>query len=164
MRTTASAGATMAESKEAVVSAGDAHREGEGTACSPNAASSDLARPCLPICTWPLCRISRRPLLDTKITAIAYETIEARGRHIADAHADERDRRTDVGARSARAIWRRRKEGRGCSWPVCRAWSLEWSWCLGAGVVGSAATRIAVGMGAQVTVINLDLERLRVPG
>ncbi len=32
---------------------------------------------------------------------------------------------------------------------------------LGAGVVGSAATRIAVGMGADVTVINLDLERLR---
>ena len=32
---------------------------------------------------------------------------------------------------------------------------------LGAGVVGSAATRIAVGMGAQVTVINQDLERLR---
>jgi alanine dehydrogenase len=32
---------------------------------------------------------------------------------------------------------------------------------LGAGVVGSAATKIAVGMGAQVTVINLDLERLR---
>jgi len=32
---------------------------------------------------------------------------------------------------------------------------------LGAGVVGSAATRIAVGMGAQVTVINLDIERLR---
>ena len=32
---------------------------------------------------------------------------------------------------------------------------------LGAGVVGSAATRIAVGMGAHVTVINLDLERLR---
>ena len=31
---------------------------------------------------------------------------------------------------------------------------------LGAGVVGSAATRIAVGMGAQVTVINLDIERL----
>lgn len=32
---------------------------------------------------------------------------------------------------------------------------------LGAGVVGSAATQIAVGMGARVTVINLDLERLR---
>jgi alanine dehydrogenase len=32
---------------------------------------------------------------------------------------------------------------------------------LGAGVVGSAATRVAVGMGAQVTVFNLDLERLR---
>jgi alanine dehydrogenase len=32
---------------------------------------------------------------------------------------------------------------------------------LGAGVVGSAAARIAVGMGAQVTVINQDLERLR---
>ncbi|GKS57684.1 alanine dehydrogenase [Nitrospira sp.] len=32
---------------------------------------------------------------------------------------------------------------------------------LGAGVVGSAATRMAVGLGAHVTVINLDLERLR---
>ena len=32
---------------------------------------------------------------------------------------------------------------------------------LGAGVVGTAATRIAVGMGAEVTVFNLDLERLR---
>ncbi len=32
---------------------------------------------------------------------------------------------------------------------------------LGAGVVGSSAVRIAVGMGAQVTVVNLDVERLR---
>jgi alanine dehydrogenase len=32
---------------------------------------------------------------------------------------------------------------------------------LGAGTVGSSATRVAVGMGAQVTVINLDLEQLR---
>ncbi|HZS11398.1 MAG TPA: alanine dehydrogenase [Nitrospirales bacterium] len=32
---------------------------------------------------------------------------------------------------------------------------------LGAGVVGSAATRVAVGMGADVTVINLDLDALR---
>ena len=32
---------------------------------------------------------------------------------------------------------------------------------LGAGVVGMSALRIAVGMGAQVTVLNLDVERLR---
>ena len=32
---------------------------------------------------------------------------------------------------------------------------------LGAGVVGSAATRIAVGMGAQVYVVNQELDRLR---
>ncbi|MBM4122003.1 MAG: alanine dehydrogenase [Nitrospira sp.] len=32
---------------------------------------------------------------------------------------------------------------------------------LGAGVVGTEAARIAVGMGAQVTVLNLDPERLR---
>jgi alanine dehydrogenase len=32
---------------------------------------------------------------------------------------------------------------------------------LGAGTVGRAATRIAVGMGAQVTVVNLDIEQLR---
>ena len=33
---------------------------------------------------------------------------------------------------------------------------------LGAGVVGTSAVRIAVGMGARVTVINLDVDRLRV--
>jgi len=33
---------------------------------------------------------------------------------------------------------------------------------LGAGVVGSSAIRMAVGLGARVTVVNLDLERLRV--
>lgn len=33
---------------------------------------------------------------------------------------------------------------------------------LGAGVVGASAVRMAVGLGAQVTVINLDIERLRV--
>lgn len=32
---------------------------------------------------------------------------------------------------------------------------------IGAGIVGSSAIRIAVGMGAQVTVLNLDIERLR---
>jgi alanine dehydrogenase len=32
---------------------------------------------------------------------------------------------------------------------------------LGAGVVGTSALRIAVGMGAQVTVLNPDVERLR---
>jgi alanine dehydrogenase len=32
---------------------------------------------------------------------------------------------------------------------------------LGAGIVGCAAAQIAVGMGARVTVINLDIERLR---
>lgn len=32
---------------------------------------------------------------------------------------------------------------------------------LGAGIVGAAAVRVAVGMGAQVTVFNLDLQRLR---
>ncbi|MDH4152808.1 MAG: alanine dehydrogenase [Nitrospira sp.] len=33
---------------------------------------------------------------------------------------------------------------------------------LGAGAVGASAVRMAVGLGAQVTVINLDIERLRV--
>lgn len=32
---------------------------------------------------------------------------------------------------------------------------------IGAGVVGTSAVRIAVGLGARVTVINLDLDRLR---
>ena len=39
-----------------------------------------------------------KALLETKITAIAYETIEAKDGTLADAQADERNRRADVGA------------------------------------------------------------------
>ena len=70
-----------------------------------------------------------KALLDTTITAIAYETIEARDGTLPMLTADERNRRANVGTRSARTIWRRRTEGGEFSWPVCLGWSLEWSWC-----------------------------------
>ncbi len=102
-----------------------------------------------------------KALLDTNITAIAYETIEARDGTLPilkpmseiAGRMSVQDRRALSGENARRAAE--------FSWRVCQGWSLEMVVVFGAGVVGSAATRIAVGMGAHVIVINLDLERLR---
>ncbi len=101
-----------------------------------------------------------KALLDTRITAIAYETIEAR-----DGTLPMLKPMSEIAGRMSVQIGARYLEktqgGRGlllAGVPGVEPGNVV---VLGAGVVGSAATRIAVGMGAQVTVINLDLERLR---
>jgi len=101
-----------------------------------------------------------KALLDTTITAIAYETIEAK-----DGTLPILIPMSEIAGRMSVQIGARYLEktqgGRGlllAGVPGVEAGRVV---VLGAGVVGSAAIRIAVGMGAQVTVINLDLERLR---
>lgn len=99
-------------------------------------------------------------LLDTKITAIARETIEAR-----DGSLPMLKPMSEIAGRMSVQIGARYLEktqgGRGLLLGGVPGVEPARVVVLGAGVVGSAATRIAVGMGAQVTVINLDLERLR---
>ena len=99
-------------------------------------------------------------LLDTKITAIAYETIEAK-----DGTLPMLKPMSEIAGRMSVQIGARYLEktqgGRGLLLAGVPGVEPGKVVVLGAGVVGSAATRIAVGMGAQVTVINLDLERLR---
>ena len=101
-----------------------------------------------------------KALINTTITAIAYETIEAK-----DGTLPILIPMSEIAGRMSVQIGARYLEktqgGRGlllAGVPGVEAGRVV---VLGAGVVGSAATRIAVGMGAQVTVINLDLERLR---
>ncbi|HEX6826722.1 MAG TPA: alanine dehydrogenase [Nitrospiraceae bacterium] len=101
-----------------------------------------------------------KALLDTTITAIAYETIEAK-----DGTRPMLKPMSEIAGRMSVQIgahYLEKTQG-GCGLLLAGVPGVEPGKVvvLGAGVVGSEATRIAVGMGAQVTVINLDLERLR---
>ncbi|MGH7205035.1 MAG: alanine dehydrogenase [Nitrospiraceae bacterium] len=101
-----------------------------------------------------------RALLDARVTAIAYETTELEDRSLPmlKPMSEIAGRMSvQVGAR----YLERSQGGRGVLLAGVPGVAPARVVILGAGVVGSAATRIAVGMGAQVTVINQDLERLR---
>ncbi len=101
-----------------------------------------------------------KALLEADITAIAYETIEAKDGTLPMLKPMSEiagKMSVQVGARYLEAT----QGGRGLLMGGVPGVDPAKVVVLGAGTVGSAATRIAVGMGAQVTVINLDLERLR---
>lgn len=100
-----------------------------------------------------------KALIEAKITAIAYETTEGR-----DGSLPMLKPMSEIAGRMSVQIGARYLEktqgGRGILLAGVPGVEPAHVVVLGAGVVGSAATRIAVGMGARVTVINLDLERL----
>jgi alanine dehydrogenase len=99
-------------------------------------------------------------LLDRKVTAVAYETTE-----LADGSTPMLTPMSEIAGRMSIQIGARYLErsagGRGVLLGGVPGVDPARVVILGAGVVGSAATRIAVGMGARVTVFNIDLERLR---
>lgn len=101
-----------------------------------------------------------KSLLEAKITAVAYETIEAK-----DGALPMLKPMSEIAGRMSVQVGARYLEttqgGKGLLLAGVPGVEPAKVVVLGAGVVGSAATRIAVGMGAQVTVINLDIERLR---
>jgi alanine dehydrogenase len=100
-----------------------------------------------------------KALLDTNITAIAYETVEAR-----DGTLPMLKPMSDIAGRMSVQIGayylQKTQGGRGVLLSGVPGVEPARVVVLGAGTVGAGAVRIAVGMGAQVTVINLDLERL----
>ena len=101
-----------------------------------------------------------KALLEAGITAIAYETIQAK-----DGTLPMLKPMSEIAGRMSVQVGARYLEvtqgGRGLLMGGVPGVEPAKVVVLGAGTVGSAATRIAVGMGAQVTVINLDVERLR---
>lgn len=101
-----------------------------------------------------------RALLDAKVTAIAYETTEAEDRSLPMLKP-----MSEIAGRMAVQVGafylERVRGGRGILLGGVPGVPPAKVVILGAGVVGSGATRIAAGMGAQVTVFNLDLEQLR---
>ncbi|MBI3357427.1 MAG: alanine dehydrogenase [Nitrospirae bacterium] len=101
-----------------------------------------------------------KALLEKKITAIAYETTAAK-----DGSLPMLRPMSEIAGRMSVQIGAHYLEkthgGRGVLLAGVPGVEPGKVAVLGAGVVGASATRIAVGMGAQVTVINLDVERLR---
>ncbi len=101
-----------------------------------------------------------KALLETRVTAIAYETTEGK-----DGSLPMLKPMSEIAGRMAVQIGahylERTQEGRGVLLAGVPGVAPGKVVVLGAGVVGSSAIRIAIGMGAQVTAINLDLERLR---
>jgi len=101
-----------------------------------------------------------KELLNSKITAIGYETTEAK-----DGSLPMLKPMSEIAGRMSVQIGAQYLEkphgGRGVLLGGVPGVEPGRVIVLGAGVVGTSAIRIAVGMGAQVTVINLDVERLR---
>lgn len=101
-----------------------------------------------------------KALLDTKITAIAYETTVAR-----DGSLPMLRPMSEIAGRMSVQVGAHYLEklqgGRGVLLSGVPGVEPGKIVILGAGVVGASATRMAVGLGAQVTVINLDVDRLR---
>ena len=79
----------------------------------------------------------------------------------AAAHADERSGRTHVACRWARNTWRRPNGGRGILLGGVPGVAPANVVILGGGIVGTNAAKIALGMGAHVTIIDRNLNRLR---
>jgi len=101
-----------------------------------------------------------KALVAADITAIAYETVEARDHSLPVLRP-----MSEIAGRLAVQIGAHYlgtvQGGRGLLLAGVPGVPPAHVVVLGAGVVGTSAVRIAVGMGARVTVINLDLDRLR---
>jgi alanine dehydrogenase len=101
-----------------------------------------------------------KALLDRRILAIAYETTVAK-----DGSLPMLRPMSEIAGRMSVQVGARYLEktqgGRGVLLAGVPGVESGKVVVLGAGVVGTSAVRIAVGLGAQVTVINLDLDRLR---
>ena len=101
-----------------------------------------------------------KALLEAGITTIAYETIQAK-----DGTLPMLKPMSEIAGRMSVQVGARYLEvtqgGRGLLLGGVPGVEPARVVILGAGTVGSSATRIAVGMGAHVTVINVDIEQLR---
>ncbi|MBM4137932.1 MAG: alanine dehydrogenase [Nitrospira sp.] len=99
-------------------------------------------------------------LLEKRVTAIAYETTMAQ-----DGGLPMLKPMSEIAGRMSMQVGAQYLEkihgGRGVLLAGVPGVTPGHVVILGAGVVGTSALRIAVGMGAQVTVLNLDVERLR---
>ena len=101
-----------------------------------------------------------RALADSGIAAVAYETVETDDRRLPLLGADERDRRP-ARAAGGRVLPREaaRRPGRAARRRARRR--ARAVLVLGGGIVGYNAAIIALGLGAQVTILERSIDRMR---
>jgi len=101
-----------------------------------------------------------RALLDSGVTAIAYETTESKD-HTFPMLRPMSEIAGRMAVQVAAHYLERSQGGRGILLSGVPGVAPATVVVLGAGIVGTAAVRVAIGMGARVTVFNLDLSRLQ---
>ena len=99
-------------------------------------------------------------MLDSGVTGIAYETVEDSQRRL-----PLLEPMSEVAGRMAAQVvshyLERQQGGRGVLMGGVPGVAAAHIVILGAGTVGAHAAKIALGMGARVTLLDIDLDRLR---
>ena len=102
-----------------------------------------------------------RALVDSGVTAVAYETVETATRRAAAAGADVRGRRPARGA-GGRVLPREAvRRARACCSAASPGVAPGQVVIVGGGIVGYNAAIIALGLGAQVTILERSIDRMR---
>ena len=141
--------------------AGRADPQGEGAAAGGVPADARRARSSSPTCTWPPAPELARGAPGRGRHRHRLRDGAAPRRQPAAAGADERGGRAPGGA-GGRVLPRPRRTAAAAScWPACPACRPATSSVLGAGTVGVNAARIALGLGADVSILDINLDRLR---
>jgi len=101
-----------------------------------------------------------RAMLDSRVTGIAYETVEdSQGRlPLLEPMSEVAGR---MAAQVASYYLEKHKGGRGILMGGVPGVAAAHAAILGAGTVGANAAKIALGMGARVTLLDINLDRLR---
>ena len=100
-------------------------------------------------------------LLESGVTAIAYETVTDDRGGLPLLAPMSRGRRPPVRSRPAPPRCRRPMAAAACCSAACPACCPARSSCIGGGVVGFNAAQMAAGLGADVTIIDRSIPRLR---
>ena len=115
---------------------------------------------CSPICIWRRCPVLTEKLLEKKVVGIAYETMRDRAGTL-PLLTPMSEVAGRMACRWARRIWKRRKAGAAFCWAACPGVPPASVCVIGGGIVGTNAAKIALGMGAKVTLVDVNLNRLR---
>ena len=102
-----------------------------------------------------------RAIIDSGITAIAYETLRDPRGGLPSADADERGGGADEHPGGSEVSWNGPRKGRGILLSGVPGVAPAEVAILGGGVVGSNAAKVAAGLGANVRILDINLDRLR---
>ena len=102
-----------------------------------------------------------RAVIESGAIAVAYETVQLPERRAAAADADVARWPAGWRCRRAPSTWRRSSAAAASCWAACPGVAPGEVVIIGGGVVGINAAKMAAGLGAHVTILDISLDRLR---